>query len=258
MTSEVTTFARPGLDRALHGDAGPSGDPHRPRRKGVASRAWTRKFFLHDVDRPVSEGRGGRRSGTVGRRSPTLRRVRRVDAVRLEPAGLDAGRRNRFPVHRGRRAFREARAAGLRLLVADPRRSETALESDIRLALRLGTETLLVAAMPRAPRDGAGRLTRKELIELGHLPRGRTLDPVTARLIAHPGQEVLRFNVDLLRSLLRHGWTRGFAIDRALPHLTLPDRLSEPIASPGCRRRSKTGQFRRSLCGSHRKDWWRG
>ena len=52
-----------------------------------------------------------------------------------------------FPSHGGRRGIREARARGLRLIVVDPRRSETAAEADRHLQLRPGTDALLLASM---------------------------------------------------------------------------------------------------------------
>ncbi len=52
-----------------------------------------------------------------------------------------------FPIHGGRRALRAARAAGLRLVVVDPRRTETAREADRHIQLRPGMDALLAAAM---------------------------------------------------------------------------------------------------------------
>ncbi|MFE3060469.1 molybdopterin-dependent oxidoreductase [Nocardia sp. NPDC059239] len=52
-----------------------------------------------------------------------------------------------FPIHRGRRALREARERGMYIIVADPRLTETAREADLHLPLRPGTDSLLAAAI---------------------------------------------------------------------------------------------------------------
>ncbi|QSE90778.1 molybdopterin-dependent oxidoreductase [Rhodococcus pseudokoreensis] len=52
-----------------------------------------------------------------------------------------------FPIHRGRRALREARDRGMYIIVADPRLTETAREADLHLPLRPGTDSLLAAAI---------------------------------------------------------------------------------------------------------------
>ena len=52
-----------------------------------------------------------------------------------------------FPVHDPFRVLAEARSRGLKLIVADPRRTEVAAQADMHLQLRPGTDAALVAAM---------------------------------------------------------------------------------------------------------------
>lgn len=54
-----------------------------------------------------------------------------------------------FPVHDGLRRLEEARRRGMRLIVVDPRRTETAAHADLHLQLVPGTDVALFAAMAR-------------------------------------------------------------------------------------------------------------
>jgi anaerobic selenocysteine-containing dehydrogenase len=52
-----------------------------------------------------------------------------------------------FPIHDQSQRVRRARAAGLKLIVVDPRRTETAGQADLHLQLLPGSDSLLLAAM---------------------------------------------------------------------------------------------------------------
>lgn len=67
--------------------------------------------------------------------------------VGTNPLVSMAGAYSGFPIHEGRRAVRRARSRGLKLLVVDPRRTETAAEADLHVQLRPGTDPLLLAAV---------------------------------------------------------------------------------------------------------------
>lgn len=60
---------------------------------------------------------------------------------------MQGGEGSGFPVHGGPRRLREARNQGLKLIVVDPRRSDTARHADQHLALIPGTDAVLLAAL---------------------------------------------------------------------------------------------------------------
>ena len=60
---------------------------------------------------------------------------------------MQGGEVSGFPVHGGPRRLREARQQGLKLIVADPRRSDTARHADHHLALIPGTDAVLFAGL---------------------------------------------------------------------------------------------------------------
>jgi len=62
---------------------------------------------------------------------------------------MQGGELTGFPVHDGRRRLDEARRRGLRLVVVDPRRTETAAQADVHLQIRPGTDAVLFAALLR-------------------------------------------------------------------------------------------------------------
>ena len=62
---------------------------------------------------------------------------------------MQGGELTGFPVHDGFRRLDEARRGGLRLIVVDPRRTETATHSDLHLQLVPGTDAVLFAALLR-------------------------------------------------------------------------------------------------------------
>jgi anaerobic selenocysteine-containing dehydrogenase len=60
---------------------------------------------------------------------------------------MQFGELGSFPVHGGPRRLREARRRGLKLIVVDPRRSDTAQHADHHLALIPGTDAVLFAGL---------------------------------------------------------------------------------------------------------------
>jgi anaerobic selenocysteine-containing dehydrogenase len=60
---------------------------------------------------------------------------------------LQGGDLTGFPIHNPSRALRDARRRGLRLIVIDPRRTETAARADLHLQLRPGTDAVLYGGL---------------------------------------------------------------------------------------------------------------
>ena len=182
----------PGAPRSRLGGHLPR-QPDRPQPRGDDSRAALHPRAPHpqpllgDVGRPASappRGDGDVRPHAAppgpGRRpDPVLPRARRQPA-RLERQHDDRARRCRT----GSR--REAR--GGRLVVVDPRRTETAALADEHLFIRPGTDALLLAALVRTvfeeKLERPGRLA--ELTERARRGSGPAVAPFSPERVAGP------------------------------------------------------------------------
>ena len=60
---------------------------------------------------------------------------------------LQGGDLTGFPIHNPSRALRDARRRGLKLIVIDPRRTETAARADLHLQLIPGTDAVLYGGL---------------------------------------------------------------------------------------------------------------
>lgn len=65
------------------------------------------------------------------------------------PVSMQGGGITGYPVHDPIRRVEEARARGMKIIVVDPRRTETATHADLHLQLRPGTDASLLAGMLR-------------------------------------------------------------------------------------------------------------